>query len=380
MTLIVYFIPTWATLDQMKILAAVVKEQSGSFLLEELETDTLRDDEILVRIAGAGICHTDLICRDQVYPVPLPCVFGHEGSGVVEQTGSAVNKVVAGDHVVLSFRSCGQCDACIKGDLTHCMNIFPCNFSGTRDDGTTTLSCDSGPVHGSFFSQSSFANYAISTETNTVKVRDDIPLELLGPLGCGIQTGAGAVMNTLKPEAASNIVIFGCGSVGLAAIMAAHVVGCTTIIAVDPLPQRLELASHLGATHTINPKQMDAVEQIQQITSAGAQYSLECTGLPAVLRQAVDALSVTGVCGLVGAAPPGTECTFDMNSIMFGRTVRGIIEGDSIPDIFIPQLIELYRHGRFPIDKLVTFYPLNEIDQAIKDMDSGKVVKPVLRP
>lgn len=364
----------------MKIRAAVVKEQSGPFLLEELETDVLRDNEILVRIAGAGICHTDLICRDQVYPVPLPCVFGHEGSGVVEQTGSAVNKVAPGDHVVLSFRSCGLCEACIKGDLTHCINIFPCNFSGARDDGTTTLKGKSGPVHGSFFSQSSFANYAISTETNTVKVRDDIPIELLGPLGCGIQTGAGAVMNTLKPEAASSIVIFGCGSVGLAAVMAAQVVGCTTIIAVDPLQQRLELARHLGATHTIDPKQMDAVEQVQEITGAGAQYSLECTGLPAVLRQAVDALSVTGVCGLVGAAPPGTECTFDMNSIMFGRTVRGIIEGDSNPDIFIPQLIELYRQGRFPIDKLVTFYPLDQIDQAIKDMESGKVVKPVLQP
>lgn len=364
----------------MKIRAAVVKEQSGPFLLEELETDSLRDDEILVRIVGAGICHMDLICRDQVYPVPLPCVLGHEWSGVVEQTGSAVTKIVAGDHVVLSFRTCGQCNACMKGEPTHCINIFPCNFSGTRDDGTTTLKSDSSQVHGSFFSQSSFANYAISVESNTVKVRNDVPLELLGPLGCGIQTGAGAVMNTLKPEAASSIVIFGCGSVGLSAIMAAHVVGCATIIAVDPLPQRLELASCLGANHIINPKQTNVVEQIQKITDVGAQYSLECTGLPEVFRQAVDALSVTGVCGLVGAAPPGTECTLDMNNIMFGRTVRGIIEGDSIPDIFIPQLIELYRQGRFPIDKLITFYPLNEIDQAVQDMESGKVVKPVLRP
>ena len=140
------------------------------------------------------------------------------------------------------------------------------------------------------------------------------------------------------------------------------------------------MAEELGATHKINPGKGDVVEQIHQITGEGAQYSLDCTGLPAVLRQAVDALTNTGVCGLVGAAPPGTECTLDMNNIMFGRTVKGVIEGDSVPDIFIPQLIELYMQGRFPFDRLITFYDLVDTDKAARDMEEGRVIKPVIRP
>jgi len=364
----------------MKTRAAIIREQNGPFLVEELDIDELRDDEVLVRIAGTGICHTDLICRDQVYPVPLPGVFGHEGSGMVEKTGAAVTKVAAGDHVVLSFQSCGCCAGCLRGEPAHCLNIFQCNFSGSRADGSTTYTKNGQPIHGNFFNQSSFSELAIASERNTIKVTRDVPLELLGPLGCGIQTGAGAVINSLRPAAGSSIAIFGCGSVGLAAVMAAKVVGCTGIIAIDLLPQRLQLASELGATHTINPGQADVIEQIRQIKTDGVDYSLECIGLAPVLRQAVDVLNNTGVCGLVGAAPPGAECSLDMNSIMFGRTLRGIIEGDSVADIFIPQLIELYQQGRFPFDRLITYYDLADIDKAAHDMEQGLVLKPVVRP
>ncbi len=364
----------------MKTRAAIVHEQNGPFLLDELDMDELRDDEVLVRIAGTGICHTDLICRDQVYPVPLPCIFGHEGAGIVEKTGSSVTKVAAGDHVVLSFQSCGSCAGCLRGEPAHCLNIFQSNFSGSRADGTTICHKEGRPIHGSFFNQSSFAELAVASERNTVKVTTDVAIEILGPLGCGIQTGAGAVINSLKPAAGSSIAIFGCGSVGLAAVMAARVVGCSTIIAIDLLPQRLEMAMELGATHTIDPQQGDVIDHIHSISEHGVDYSLECSGLPSVLRQAVDALNNTGVCGVVGAAPPETECTLDMNSIMFGRTVTGIIEGDSVPDIFIPQLIELYRQGRFPFDRLITFYDLADIDRAVQDMEQGKVLKPVVRP
>jgi aryl-alcohol dehydrogenase len=364
----------------MKTRAAIVHEPHGPFLVEELEVDKLRPDEVLIRIAGTGICHTDLICRDQVYPVPLPGIFGHEGSGVVENVGSSVTKVVPGDHVVLSFQSCGSCSGCLRGEPAHCQNIFQCNFSGARSDGTTTYKKDSQKIHGNFFNQSSFSELAIASERNTVKVKHEAPLELLGPLGCGIQTGAGAVINSLKPAAGSSIAIFGCGSVGLAAVMAANVVGCTEIIAIDLLSQRLELAKELGATRTITPGQKDVVEQIQECTSGGVDFSLECSGLPAVLRQAIDSMNNTGTCGLIGAAPPGTECNIDMNSIMFGRTLKGVIEGDSVPDIFIPQLIELYLQGRFPFDRLVTYYDLADIEKAVQDMEEGKVIKPVVKP
>jgi aryl-alcohol dehydrogenase len=210
-------------------------------------------------------------------------------------------------------------------------------------------------------------------------VSGDAPLEILGPLGCGIQTGAGAVLNTLHPKAGSSIAIFGTGSVGLSAIMAAVVVGCTAIIAIDINPARLKLAKELGATHTINPNETNPVEAIQEITGIGVNYSLETTGLPQVFRQAADSLALLGVCGLLGLAPLGTEVSFDMNNILFGRTIRGIIEGDSIPDLFIPKLIQLYLQGRFPFDRLISFYNLEQINQAAADSLQGTAIKPVLR-
>ncbi|MDR2838162.1 MAG: NAD(P)-dependent alcohol dehydrogenase [Azonexus sp.] len=362
----------------MKTKAAIVGEKSGKFAIAEVELAELRDDEVLVRIVGVGVCHTDLICRDQVYPVSFPAVFGHEGSGIVEKTGARVSKVQVGDHVVLTYRACGQCPACRRGDPTHCARIFECNFSGRRSDGSATLQRGGQPVFGNFFNQSSFAAYALAHETNTVKVDPAANLEYLGPLGCGIQTGAGAVINTLKPAAGSRLAVFGCGSVGLAAIMAARVVGCTTIIAVDLLANRRALAEELGATHALDPACGNVVEAIAKL--GGVDFSLECTGLPGVLRQAVDCLAVPGVCAVVGAAPPGAEVTLDVNSIMFGRTVVGVIEGQSVPDEFIPKLVSLYRQGRFPLDKLVAFYRLDEIDQAVSDSENGRVIKAILRP
>lgn len=365
----------------LKIHAAVVREQSGPFIVGEVILDPPGDDEILVKIAGCGICHTDLVCRDQYFPVPLPCVFGHEGSGVVEAVGRAVTDLAPGDHVVLSFDNCGKCPPCLKGPPGYCLELYAHNFLGTRTDGTVALhGHDGGKVHGHFFQQSSFATHAIARANNAVKIDSDLPIELMGPLGCGIQTGAGAVMNALRPQAGSSIAVFGAGSVGLSAIMAARVVGCATIIAVDLNPDRLALARELGATHAIPAGEGDPVEKIREITGGGVLFSLECTGLPKVLRQAVDALTLTGVCGVIGVSPLGTEVALDMNSLMFGRSVRGIIEGDSIPRIFIPQLVELYRQGRFPFDKLVRYYPLDQINEAVHDTESGKVLKAVVRP
>lgn len=229
-----------------------------------------------------------------------------------------------------------------------------------------------------FFNQSSFAAYALANEVNTVRVPKDVPLELLGPLGCGVQTGAGAVINALKPAAGSSIAVFGCGSVGLAAVMAAAAMGCTSIIAIDLNQERLDLARDLGATLALDPRECQVVEEMQKL--GGVDFSLECTGIPAVFRQAVDCLAVPGVCGLVGAAPLGTEVTLDMNNIMFGRTVTGIIEGQAVPDIFIPRLIDLYRQGRLPLEKFIRYYGLDDINQAVGDSENGRVVKAVVRP
>jgi aryl-alcohol dehydrogenase len=314
-------------------------------------------------------------------PIPLPpSVFGHEGAGIVEKVGSRVTKVKPGDHVVLAWDYCGACPSCKAGKELYCMNFFLYNFHGTRPDGTPTLHRNGEVIHGSFFNQSSFANFALANERNVVKVREDIPLDVLAPMGCGVMTGAGAVMNSLQPRPGASIAVFGVGTVGMSAVLGAVVCGCTTIIAVDINPARLEMARELGATHTVNASEVDPVEAIRDITGGGAEFSLECIGNPKVLRQAVDVLPRLGVCGLLGVVPPGTEVALDMDAIMNGRTVKGILGGDAIADLFIPKLIDLYSQGRFPFDRLITFYPFEDINQAVADMEAGRVVKPVLRP
>jgi aryl-alcohol dehydrogenase len=364
----------------MQISAAVVREKAGPFTIESLRLADPRDDEVLVKIAGVGVCHTDLVCRDQYFPVPLPCVFGHEGSGVVEKVGLAVTKVKPGDHVVLSFSSCEQCANCIAGKPAYCLQLYQCNFLGTRPDGSSaTTTSDGAMIHGHFFSQSSFSTHALANQRNTVKVDANAPLWLLGPLGCGVQTGAGAVINSLQPKAGTTIAIFGAGTVGLSAVMAAHLCGCSRIIAVDPVADRRKLATELGATHVIDPTSDNPVERIQAITGGGCNYSLECTGLPTVVRQSVECLTLTGVCGIMGVSRLGTEITLDMNSILFGRAVRGIIEGDSVPDEFIPRLVDLFQQGRFPFDKLIQAFGFDQIQQAVAASEQGRVVKPVLR-
>jgi aryl-alcohol dehydrogenase len=364
----------------MEIRAAVVFEQSGPFCIEQLELDEPRDDEVLVRIVAVGICHTDLGARDGHLPIPPPpSVFGHEGAGIVERVGARVTRVKPGDHVVLGWDYCGTCPPCKTGKELYCLNFFLHNFHGARPDGSITLRKGDQAIHGSFFCQSSFADLALANERNVIKVREDVPLEILGPMGCGVMTGAGAVMNSLQPRPGASIAVFGVGPVGISAVLGAVVCGCTTIIAVDVKADRLEAAKELGATHTVNADEVDPVEAILEITDGGAEFSLECVGNPKVLRQAVDVLPRCGVCGLLGVVPPGTEVSLNMDLLMNGRTVTGILGGDAIADLFIPRLIELYRQGRFPFDRLITFYPFDEINQAVEDMEKGQVIKPVLR-
>lgn len=364
----------------MEIKAAVVRQKNGPFILEDVILNEPTKDQILVRLVATGLCHTDLVCRDQHYPVPLPMVFGHEGAGVVEKVGAAVTKVQPGDHVVLTFYTCGRCEACVSGDPTSCANSFVPNFMGRSVTGECTIhGLDGSEVGASFFGQSSFATYALAYERNAVKVTKDVPLELLGPLGCGIQTGAGSVLNALNPSAGSSIAIFGAGAVGLSAVMAAVVAGCTKIVVVDVKENRLKLADELGATHVINAASSDPVEKIKEICAGGVPYVLETSGLPSVLQQAILSSAIGGEIGIVGAPPMGATIPVDINFLLFNRKLRGIVEGQSISDIFIPRLVELYRQGKFPFDKLLKFYSFDEINQAAEDSENGITLKPVLR-
>ena len=369
------------TTREREIKAAVVREKGGPFKLETLTLEEPRRDEVLVKIVAAGMCHTDMVARDKVYDVPHPIVLGHEGAGVVESVGADVRKVAPGDPVVLTYMSCGHCKPCYLGEPVYCVNAYPLCFGGAREDGSTaTRDTQGSPIHDHFFGQSSFGTFALGNERNVVKVSKDVPLELLGPLGCGIQTGAGAVMNALKIRSGASFAVFGAGAVGLSAVMAARIVGATTIIAADVVPSRLQTAKELGATDVVNSREQDPVAAIKEITGGGANFSLEATGRPEVLRQAIEALTSRGECGIVGAAPLGAEVCFDINDVMIpGKTIRGIIEGESVPEVFIPQLVELHAQGRFPFDKLVKFYGFDQINQAAEDSEKGGTIKPVIR-
>ena len=364
----------------MKISAAVTRAVKSSMTIEQLELKEPRADEILVRLVATGVCHTDIAMRDQAYPVPQPIVLGHEGAGVVEAIGAGVSKVSPGDHVVMTYNSCGHCPCCIDDAATYCHDFFGYNFAGGRPDGSSPISNDDGPIHGNFFGQSSFATHSICHERNIVKVRDDAALELLGPLACGVQTGAGAIINVLEIGVGATLAVFGTGSVGLSGVMAARLMGATTIIGIDLNDDRLVLAKKLGCTHTINASGENPVERIMEITGTGVDFCFETTGAPAVIRQAMESLTLRGTCGIVGASPIGTEISLDVVHLMTaGRSIRGIVEGESNPDIFIPALIDLYMQGQFPFDKLITFYPFEDINQAIDDSESGKVLKSVVR-
>lgn len=364
----------------MKIKAAVAREKGGPLSIETLELEDPRDDEILVRVVATGVCHTDVVVRDGLLPTPHPVVLGHEGAGVVERVGRNVRKVAAGDAVVMTFDSCGGCPACAAHAQSYCHAFFPRNFFATRPDGTGTISKDGEIIHGNFFGQSSFATHALCRESNVVKVPSDAPLELLGPLACGVQTGAGAVMNALRVSAGASFAVFGAGSVGLSAVMAARVAGATTIVAIDLHDARLDFARSVGATHTFNPSRDDIVASLTALTGYGVDFTLDTTGVAAVIRQAVESLAPRGACGVLGASATGSEITLDEVHFMSGgRRLIGIVEGESTPDTFIPTLIRLYRAGMFPFDRMVKFYALDEINEAIADSLDGKTIKPIVK-
>ncbi len=361
-------------------LAAVAWAPDDPFAFEEVELGPLGADEVLVRIVASGICHTDVAVKEQSVKLPLPMVLGHEGSGIVEAVGSAVSHLMPGDHVVLSSDSCGVCRRCHAGLPSYCDEFVERNLTGFRTDGTSPLSCRGEPLRGRFCGQSSFATAAISPGRSAVKVPEDLPLELLGPLGCGLTTGVGTVMNALNPGPGSSIAVFGVGTVGLSAVMGAVLSGCETIIAVDPNLARLEVARELGATECIDAGREDVAADIVELTRGGADFSVECSGHPAAIDQAVACLGRPGWCAQVGAPTAGTRFPLDMDHVGFGRGIRGVVLGEANVHTFVPYLASLYRDGRLPYDRLVRYYDFAEIDRAVHDSAvTGEVIKPILR-
>ena len=367
----------------MKIKAVIASETDKVFSYEEVEIDDPRDDEIRVKIKAVGLCHTDVIARDGLYQLGRDAVLGHEGAGVVEKIGKNVTKVKPGDRVAISFRSCGTCSKCDSHNAAYCTDFVGHNIMGTRIDGSRSIRRGSDELASNFFGQSSFASHALTYETNLILLPDDMPFELAAPLGCGIQTGAGTVINSLACEAGSSLIVTGCGAVGLSAVMAAKIVGCEQIIAIEPMSSRRELARKLGATHVIDPIEFEDFEQaVRNIVPAGVDYAVDTTGRRLTLENLVRCFTTQGTLAMVGM-PTSLEDDFSCAGIQFlasGLTVKGIIEGDSQPDVFIPQLIEYYKAGKLPVDQFIKTYPLADINLAVEAHHSGECVKAVLIP
>jgi aryl-alcohol dehydrogenase len=364
----------------MKITVAIARAAHAPLAIVDAEIEEPREDEVLVRLVACGICHTDIVCRDQLLPVPLPAVLGHEGAGIVERVGARVRKVAPGDKVLLSYDSCAACPSCRAAQPFYCHDFGRANFSARRMDGGTPLRAEAVEIGGRFFGQSAFASHCIARERNLVRVSAGADLATLAPLGCGVQTGAGTVMNALRPPGGARIAIFGCGTVGLSAVLGAVLSGCARIVAVDPNPARRAMASEFGATDLLDPRGVsDVPGAVRDLLGEGAEFSVECTGIPAVATDAVHSLAPRGTCAVVGAMPAGAEYRFDAITLMTqGLTVRGVIEGESRPDEFLPRLIELHARGRFPFERMLRAYPFAEINAAMADSEAGRVIKPVL--
>lgn len=364
----------------MRITAALVEELDGPFVLTELDLDDPGPGEVLVKLTATGICHTDGITRHGDLPFPLPGVLGHEGAGTVAATGPGVTDFAEGDPVVIGWPSCGACRHCRAGEPRYCLRLGEVLVSGGRLDGGPALHrLDGRPVSSHFFGQSSFATYALTTAAALVRVPDGLPLALMGPLACGISTGAGAVFNTVRPVPGTQIAVFGAGTVGLAAIMSARNSPATRIIAVDRNESRLRIAAELGATNTVNAAADDPVKAIHDLCGGPADYSLECTGVISVVRQAADSVGMLGTCLLIGGAPAGAEFSLDHLTTLWGKRIVGVLGGSGRSDELMTTIMSLYAQGRFPFDRLVQYFDLADVQTALEQSYAGEVIKPVLR-
>ena len=360
--------------------AAVVAAPGAPFTLREVTLPEPGPRDVVVAVAGVGMCHTDLAVRDgTLYETPFPLVCGHEGAGVVERVGADVSTVRPGDQVVVSFRFCGTCDRCVAGDVSYCARTLRLNYgSGGGTGEPAARLADGTEVYTRFFGQSSFARHLVAPETSVVPVDAGADLPWLGPLGCSIQAGAGAVINVARPRPGDSAVVYGVGAVGLSAVAAARVAGCDPVIAVDRHPARRTRAVEVGAHLALDAADGALVKEIRRATRGGATFAFDCTGVPAVLPEAVRALDRLGTCVVVGAVPPRSQAPFDASQLMAGRTVRGTTAGDSNPRLFIPRLVRLWRSGALPVQELASPFAFPHFDAAGQAMASGSVVKPVV--
>jgi aryl-alcohol dehydrogenase len=369
----------------MRITAAVMTHADGMLSrrrieLEQVELEGPREDEVLIRITSCGVCGTDKGCIHGLEPYPTPGVLGHEGAGIVEEVGRGVRRVKPGDRVMIGFPWCGECRTCLRGEMRYCEKGQPLMFSGHRLDGSTPMKRLNGePLAGRFFQQSSWSTHTIALERQLAKVPDGIDPDTTGPYGCSISTGAGTVLNELKPIPGSSLAIFGAGNVGLAAVMAARLSGATMIVAIDKVPERLALARTLGATHTLEHG-ADTVPELKALTGNHLDYAIEATDGSNLVGEAITALGPRGTCAMVGGAKMTATVKYNHPDVLMqGKHVIGVMGGGGQSPRFLEALMELQRQGRFPVEKLIKFYDFADVNRAVDDSDAGTTVKPILK-
>lgn len=364
----------------VEAVAAIMPAANRPFEIGTIEVDDPRAGEVLVDIKAVGICHSDLVMVSGAFGTAFPAVFGHEGAGVVAAVGEGVSKVAVGDKVLLTFNSCGQCARCRDNDPSYCEHFTALNLACVRADGSSRLHRHGETLADNFFGQSSFSTKAIATERNIIKLAPDADLARLAPLGCGIQTGAGAVMRSLEAKEGQSLVVIGGGSVGLSAVLGGKVARCSPIILIEPQESRRSIGKEIGVDHTIDPGAGDLIEAVRAILPRGADLIVDTSGNDNAMKAALGMIANKGRLGLVGL-PGALDAALPVPVVQWltkGGTVRGIVEGDSDPDRFLPELISHHAAGRLPFDKFVMTYKFDEINRAIEDAHSGKAVKVVL--
>lgn len=355
---------------------AFLADAQGHAQIQTVELDAPKAGEVLIKTVATGICHTDIAGRD-LGMSPYPVALGHEGTGVIEALGDGVEGLAVGDKVIVSFPYCGHCAQCLSGHPAQCDHLNEYAFNGNLHDGTYRLHTEDGQDVASFFGQASLATHMVVDQHNLVKVPAETDLRQLGPLGCGFLTGAGTVINGVKPEFGSTMVIAGAGGVGLAALMAANLYNLDHLIIIDRNNPKLELAKELGATDVINPKEVDDVEAaIREIVPGGVDYAIDTTGYTPLFKAQLHALTFGGKLFMLGVT--GDLDISGMEVMGEGKQIIGLIEGDSVPQILIPKLMNYYHKGKFPLDKLSAMYQFDDIEQAFADFEAGKIIKPII--
>ncbi len=356
--------------------ASVLFEQGQPLETEDLELAPPKEDEVMVRMAASGVCHSCLHAADGSWKgYPMPIVLGDEGAGVVEEVGAGVRHVKAGDHVILSWApSCGRCHYCVTGRSQLCEREVP--SLGTLMDGATRMSLGGRPVY-HYGHVASYASYSVMPASCAVPIRKDMPLEVAALIGCSVMTGVGAVINTAAVPPGASMAVFGAGGIGLNAVQGGALVDAHPIIAVDVNPAKLDYARSMGASHGIDASKEHPVEAIKDLTGRGADYSFVAVGEASVINQAWDCLAPAGTCVLIGLPPSGSTVTFDTWALQHGeRVMRGCKYGSARTWEDFPRMVELYMAGKLKIDELITRrFSLEEANEAFRALAEGEVAR-----